>query len=327
MTSYQPPGGITPVDREPNTNIGRMARIQQSLQSKGISDDASRLVVAAWWPGTNSVYNSAWKKWHSWCIGREIDSFCPTLGNITSFLAYSFNEGLEYRTINSYRSALSSVLPPIDGFPVGQHPLVIRLLNGILNLRPAMPRYQRLWDVDTVLTYIRQLSGNDDLSLKIFTHKLSVLLALTAPKRTSELRLLDIRFMRFMRILPEGVEFKLPGMTKTSSDIKTVFFARYEACEQLYVLHCLQSYLVRTKTFRPPCEVDTPNQLLISYHRPRHAVKSSSIARWIKALLTSAGIDTGIFKSHSTRAASTSKARESDLSLEEVLQMANWSGP
>ena len=67
-------------------------------------------------------------------------------------------------------------------------------------------------------------------------------------------------------------------MTKTSSDIKTVFFARYEACEQLYVLQCLQSYLVRTKTFRPPCGVDTPNQLLISYHRPHHAVKSCSIA-------------------------------------------------
>ena len=46
-TSYQPPGGITLIDREPNTNIGCMARIQQSLQSKGIS---SRLIVAAWWP-------------------------------------------------------------------------------------------------------------------------------------------------------------------------------------------------------------------------------------------------------------------------------------
>lgn len=101
-----------------------------------------------------------------------------------------------------------------------------------------------LWDVDTALTYIRLLSGNDGLSLKILKHKLSVLLALTAPKKTSELRLLDIRFMR---ILPEGVEFKLPGMTKTSSDIKTVFFARYEACEQLCVLHCLQSYLVQLR--------------------------------------------------------------------------------
>ena len=101
-----------------------------------------------------------------------------------------------------------------------------------------------LWDVDTALTYIRLLSGNDALSLKILKHKLSVLLALTAPKKTSELRLLDIRFMR---ILPEGVEFKLPGMTKTSSDIKTVFFARYEACEQLCVLHCLQSYLVQLR--------------------------------------------------------------------------------
>ena len=61
---------------------------------------------------------------------------------MTGFLAHSFDESLEYGTINTYRSALSGVLPPMEGFPVGQHPLVVRLLKGILNLCPAMPRYQ-----------------------------------------------------------------------------------------------------------------------------------------------------------------------------------------
>jgi hypothetical protein len=113
------------------------------------------------------------------------------LADITGFLAHSFDEGLEYRTINTYRSALSGVLPPIDGFPVGQHPLVIRLLNGVLNLRPALPRYQRTWSVDVVLIYLRSLPRNEDLSLKLLTQKLAILLALTAPQRSSELKLLD----------------------------------------------------------------------------------------------------------------------------------------
>ncbi len=37
---------------------------------------------------------SAWRKWHSWCLARESDSFRPALADITSFLSDCFNEGL-----------------------------------------------------------------------------------------------------------------------------------------------------------------------------------------------------------------------------------------
>ena len=77
---------------------------------------------------------------------RQIDPLCPSVANITRFLAWSFNQGLQRRTITTYRSALSGILPPIEGFAVGQHPLIIRLLKGVLNLRPATPRYQPSWD-------------------------------------------------------------------------------------------------------------------------------------------------------------------------------------
>ena len=121
------------------------------------------------------------------------------MADITSFLSDCFNEGLEYRTLNTYHSALSGVLPPINGFPVGQHPLVVRLLRGVhdQNLRHALPRYKHCWDVDTMLDYLRSLPSNKDLSLKILTHKLAALLALTSPKRSSDLKLLDLRFSVF----------------------------------------------------------------------------------------------------------------------------------
>ena len=159
------------------------------------------------------------------------------MADIKGFLALSLEEGLEYRTINTYRSALSGVLPPMEGFPVGQHPLVVRLLKGILNPRPAMPRYQQSWDVNVALDNMRSLPGNQLLPLKVLTQKLALLLALIAPKRSSELKLLDLRFMS---ILPEGVVFELPGMTETSSEIIPVFFAKFEDCESIFVLRCLQ---------------------------------------------------------------------------------------
>ena len=321
QTSLRSSRAITPSSCQSHPSTSRVAYVRQSLQARGISGDAAKLILAAWRPGTNSVYNSAWKKWHSWCDKRKIDSFCPTLANITAFLAHSFDKGLEYRTINTYRSALSGVVPPIEGFPGGQYPLVARLLKGILNLRPALPRYQQAWDVNVALDFLRSVPANEALPLSTLSQKLALLLALTAPKRSSELKMLDLRFMRF---LPEGVVFQLPDLTKTSSDVKSVFFAKFDDCEKLCVVHCLQSYIERTKEFRQPLAPDIACQLLVSYHRPHKPVKSCSIARWIKTILTRAGINTNVFKSHSTRSASTSKATAGGVPLEEVLRMADW---
>ena len=54
-----------------------------------------------------------------------------------------------------------------------------------------MPRYQQSWDVNAVLEHLRSLPNNQNLPLSTLTQKLGPLLALTAPKRSSELRLLD----------------------------------------------------------------------------------------------------------------------------------------
>ena len=55
---------------------------------------------------------------------------------VLDFLAEQFERGLKYPSLNCYRSALSSALLPIDGFQVGSHALVARLLKGVFNLRP-----------------------------------------------------------------------------------------------------------------------------------------------------------------------------------------------
>ena len=85
------------------------------------------------------------------CHREQISTVCPSLAQIIEFLLTLFNNGLSYSSINTARSALSSILPSIDGIPVGQHPLVIRFLKGVFESRPAMPRYTAVWDVNQVL--------------------------------------------------------------------------------------------------------------------------------------------------------------------------------
>ena len=177
-------------------------------------------------------------------------------------------------------------MPPIEGFLVGQHPLVVRLMKGIQNSGPAMPRYQCCWDINKVLDYIKSLPANENLSLDMLTGKLATLMAITAPTRSSELGLLDLNFSKRY---PEGITFSLPGMTKTSSEVRTVvFFASFPSSNAI----CVTTTLDADNT--------VPNPLFLSYHRPYKPIKPCTIARWIKKFIESAGINTEIFKAHST---------------------------
>jgi len=67
------------------------------------------------------------------------------------------------------------------------------------------------------------------------------------------------------------------------------------------------------------------NRLFRSFIGKHGPVTSSTIARWIKTCMQKAGVDTTKFKAHSTRAAATTKAAMSGLTLDEIMKAADWS--
>ena len=105
--------------------------------------------------------NSSWRKWKEWCEPRHIH---PFLSGVLDFLADQFEASRQCRSFNCYRSAVSSCLLPIDGFSVGQHPLVSRLLKSAFNLRPPQPKYSHTWEVHKMLDFLKSLGSNDKSS-------------------------------------------------------------------------------------------------------------------------------------------------------------------
>ena len=101
------------------------------------------------------------------------------MSEVANFLASLYGEGYQYNSVNAYRSAISSVHDKVDGVDVGQHPIITRLLKGVYNDRPLLPRYINTWDVQTVLNYIESLGFSQELSLKLLTYKTVFLLAIT----------------------------------------------------------------------------------------------------------------------------------------------------
>lgn len=64
--------------------------------------------------------------------------------------------------------------------------------------------------------------------------------------------------------------------------------------------------------------------MLIGFIKPHKSVKPCTAAGWLKNMLKEAGVDTEVFKPHSTREASTSKANKFGLSLQQIMNKANW---
>ena len=83
----------------------------------------------------------------------------------------------------------------------------------------------------------------------------------------------------------------------------------------------LFEYLKRLEVWR----VNDKSQLLLSCIKPHVEAAVSTVSRWMKEVLTLAGIDTFLFKGHSTRSGSSSKAGVSGVSLADSLNQGGWS--
>ena len=125
----------------------RVGCLRKSLHTMALSKQTEELMLKSWSKGTYSAYNTAWSKWASWCLEREVDPLSAPITSFMEFLSWMFYEGFQYRTINVHRSVISSVLPDINSLSVGQHYLIKNIMRGILKGNPPLPRYKEMWDV------------------------------------------------------------------------------------------------------------------------------------------------------------------------------------
>ena len=96
--------------------------------------------------------------------------------------------------MNNHRSAISLFHEPVEGYQVGNHPLIKQLLKAMARQRPRQAKSNMVWDVDIVINYYKN-TNNDDLTIKQLIQKTLMLIALVGIPRASELYLLDTQTM------------------------------------------------------------------------------------------------------------------------------------
>ncbi|WAR05309.1 hypothetical protein MAR_020678 [Mya arenaria] len=98
-----------------------------------------------------------------------------------------------------------------------------------------------------------------------------------------------------------------------------ITFKQYDKDPKLCIVRTFREYLDRTAALRGKV-----TKLLVTTQKPHPAASRDTVSRWVKSLLTSAGVDK-CFKPHSVRSASVSKAKEKGVKLETILKSAGWS--
>ena len=322
-TSPIQPEGLEAPTEYKQVDSSRLAAVRQCFSKYQISERVSKIIFASWRSGTESQYKSCWGKWHSWCMEREINPVSCNLNFVLEFLTDLFYQNYQYRTINVYRSTISASHLPIDGSPIGSHPLISRFMKGISELRPPQPRLFTTWSVMTVLRYLKSLSPPEDLNLKQLTLKVVMLSALVSAARCSFLHQMDLNLSYFRN---DGYVFLVPGLVKGPKPHKPhleIFLPSFPPDASLCVASYLKRYIDITSTKRN--NSSSRNFLFISYVKPHKAVKTSSISRWLKNVLRLSGIDTSQFSAHSTRSASSTLAANCGVSISDIMKVADWS--
>ena len=175
-------------------------------------------------------------------------------------------------------------------------------MKGIFQLRPALPKYTRIWDVNVVLTYLKTFAEASLLTIKNLTIKLNILLFLITGQRGQTIHAINVNYMQ---VLLNGYQITIQEklkQTRPGKHLKPPELLIFSEEPKLSVTLHLQEYLKRTSAYR-----GTHTQLLLSYIKLFKPVTKETLSRWVKTVLNSARIDIDRYSAHSTCAASSSK--------------------
>lgn len=265
---------------------------------------------------THKQYTTALKKWKDFCLQFNKKFFNPNVEDLLHFLEEQRVQGASYTSLNTLRSTISL----ISSSKIGEHPTISRYFKGVYRIQPTVPRYTCIWDMSQVLDHLANMYPLEDLSLLDLSCKLATSLALISARRTQTIQSISIRGISTSTAGTWITVTKLIKTSRPGSASPKMFLPILAAKPELCVSLSLDAYIQRTKPLRGDIE-----QLFITTKNPHRAASKDTVSRWIMTSLKNSGINTEIFKTHSTRHASSSSALAAGINLSTIRSTAGWS--
>lgn len=229
--------------------------------------------------------------------------YSASIPTVISFFTMLYNNGSQYGTLNTCRSALSLILD----HDITSDSRLQRFLKGVFRLRPPLPKYNSTWDTNCVLDHLDTWYPNENISFDQLSRKTLTLLALTTAHRMQTLSKINVKNVECQS---NTIAIKIPDFIKTTrpgSKQPIIYLPFFRDKPSICPAQTLIAYLDRTKELRK-------SDYLFS------------LSRWIKRTLSECGIDARLFSAHSTRHAAASRARSLGVSVHAIRRTAGCSG-
>ena len=293
--------------------------LNKAYASKGYPETVVKIMSAARRSSSDRQYKVFYTKFQKYCKDKSLDPLQISLAEGLGFLTSLHEAGLSYSSINTARSALSLILR-FDNIAFGVHPDVVQFMKGLNNLKPPVPKYSQVWDLDQVLNLLKLWSPKHKLGLRVLTMKTAMLMLIVSGQRPQILSKFNVDRMDISK---NKISFHM-----LSTDFKqgnrgtfpeTLEFEKFPGDKRICVFTYLLEYIQRTLDIR-----QANKSLFLTVGTPHKTPSVATISRWIKSVLRHSGIDTKKFSSGSVRSAVSSKAAAKGVSILEILKFGGW---
>ena len=287
-------------------------------------------------PQTASGYGYTFRKFRLFCEQLQADPLTCAPAIVVKYLRHLFESGAEYSTVNFHRSGISKFHVGIDGISIGEHPLVSQAVKAVFRLRPPLPKYQSTFDMVPVLAYVQSLPTTG-ISLQLLTFKTLFLTIYSSISRVSSVARLGPSLQEHR----DSVVLHFVSLEKQARVGNTrgyLQIPRFPEDPELCPVRTLITYFNKVTSnnfdfsdyilayFQVSGIRGDSDSFFVSYVAPHKSVTSKTLSRWIKSILSSAGVDTQLWDPHAVRsAASAHQSAVRNLDLGQICRLADWS--
>ena len=250
------------------------------------------------------------------------------------YVRHLYKSGADYSTVNFHRSVISKFHVGIYGIPKGEHPLVSQ---AVFRLRPPLPQYQSTFDIVPVLAYIQSLPIAT-ISLQLLSFKALFLTIYSSISRVSN----KAHLAPLLEETRDSVVLKLVSIEKQARAGKVrVFFQipKFPEDLELCPVRVLSTYSTKVRSANfgmfsnyslmslQVSGICGDNKLFfVSFVKPHRSVTSKTLARWLKSVLASTGVDDKLWVPHSVRSSAFCHlSTVKNLDLGKICKLADWS--
>ena len=187
----------------------------------------------------------------------------------------------------------------------------------MFKLRPLKPKLSFVWNVGILFRYFEQQGHNNSLSNELLTQKLLILLLLLSAHRISTVKIFSVSNMVPNDLSVTFIPTEVLNHSRKSKSLDKFEYRLYTD-KKLCIILRLREYLTR----RDKNIGLNTEQLIITIKKPFKGASTDIMRRLVKDNFALNNIVD--FSPHSCRAASTSKVKNMEVNIDDILKQGCW---